>query len=62
MSRPDKYQDFANCPFCNRETRQEFYDSGHERDGSNDWQKCLECGAMKYGFSDEWTEADSVED
>lgn len=42
------------CPICDKFTKQEIYDSGHERDSSNDSQTCLDCGAYYSGFTGEW--------
>lgn len=48
---PESYEDMANCPHCHKETRHLFRDSGHERDSSGDYQKCLECHWWAYGMS-----------
>lgn len=50
----DKYTEEEYCPFCLRFTEQEFYDSGHERDSSGDYVKCLTCGAFRCGFSNNY--------
>ncbi len=39
-----RYIDIVYCNFCEKETKQEFYESGHERDSFNDYQRCTECG------------------
>jgi hypothetical protein len=46
---PERY-----CGHCKTETSQEVHDSGHELDGSGDWQRCLECGYTYYGLTGRW--------
>jgi hypothetical protein len=54
-SKETTYETDAHCPFCNKDTNQLYTSAGHERDSSHDKEECLECGARKYGFSNEWT-------
>lgn len=49
-----EYTDTALCPVCEKETLQLFRDSGHERDSSQDFRECSECGSSQYGHG-EWT-------
>lgn len=51
----ETFVDEAFCPLCKKETRQQFYFDGHERDSSGCWQQCLECHARKWGSSTDWT-------
>lgn len=46
---PDTYQDDRFCGHCEKDTLHRCFDSGHERDGSNDWQECLTCGWCRFG-------------
>lgn len=48
------YKDELYCDVCDKDTQQEVFESGHERDSSGDWQRCLECGAYRYGLSGSW--------
>lgn len=48
------YIDEGDCPFCEKETKQRFTDSEHERDSSSDRRECLECGATYSGYSGTW--------
>jgi hypothetical protein len=43
------------CPTCDDYTLQECRDSEHERDSSQDYQKCLTCGSEYSGYTGEWT-------
>lgn len=49
------YIDTDYCPYCDKETLIEYYDSEHERDSSHDKETCMTCGAYRYGFTGEWT-------
>ena len=40
----EEYQDTDFCTHCDDETPHLVFDSGHERDSSHDWRKCLKCG------------------
>jgi hypothetical protein len=51
---PANYIDEAHCSLCDRDTRQLFHDAGHERDSSNDWRRCLECGGSLGGSFSQW--------
>lgn len=42
------------CGNCYKDTKQKVFDSGHERDSSNDRFECTECGFVKYGLTGEW--------
>ena len=42
------------CGNCDKDTKQKVYESGHERDSSNDRFECIECGFVKYGLTGEW--------
>mgnify|MGYP006921399822 FL=1 len=53
-SKESSYEDYDDCPFCKKVTRQLHVSKGHERDSSYDRQECLECGATKYGMDGEW--------
>jgi dCTP deaminase len=43
------------CPSCDTETTHLMRPSGHERDSSGDYERCLACGWWKTGISDEWS-------
>lgn len=51
----ETYIDEGYCDICDDITEQEYHDSGHERDSSNDWRVCLKCGATYSGFTGDWT-------
>lgn len=42
------------CGNCDKDTKQKVFESGHERDSSNDRFECTECGFVKYGLTGEW--------
>jgi hypothetical protein len=42
------------CPHCDAETLQHVWESGHERDGSNDWQECTICHWRYSGLTGKW--------
>ena len=42
------------CGNCDKDTKQKVFDSGHERDSSNDRFECTECGFVKYGLTGQW--------
>jgi hypothetical protein len=42
------------CGNCDEWTLQHVWDSGHERDGSNDWQECSVCHWIYSGFTARW--------
>lgn len=46
------------CAICQKDTKQEIHESGHERDSSGDWQRCLECGARYSGYTGKWEAAE----
>jgi transcriptional regulator NrdR family protein len=48
------FKDIDYCPICDEDTEQEIVDSEHERDSSQDSQKCLKCGAKYSGFTGKW--------
>lgn len=48
------YKDYGDCPYCQVETECLCFDSGHERDSSNDWRQCLNCGSWNSGMGDSW--------
>ena len=50
------YIDELYCGHCDKDTKQEVTESGHERDSSNDRFICLECGFVKHGLSGDWSE------
>lgn len=41
------YTNHRHCSFCQQVTAHECFDSGHERDGSHDWQRCLVCSCRE---------------
>ncbi len=47
---PNQYEDERFCEHCEKETPHTCYDSGHERDSSNDYQKCQVCGWWLLGM------------
>lgn len=46
-----KYNDFSDCPICNRETLHEYYSTGHERDSSGDYRRCKVCNSIDMGLT-----------
>ncbi len=48
---PDHYRDDRYCDRCDRETLHDCKDSGHERDSSQDYRKCLVCGLERWGMN-----------
>lgn len=38
------------CEHCDKDTKQKVYESGHERDASQDSYECLEGGYIRHGF------------
>lgn len=52
---PSEYEDEAYCDHCDDDTPHKFYDSGHERDSSNDRRTCLKCGWIHSGLTGEYT-------
>lgn len=49
--------DFIDDCFCDRcaeYTSHHVYDDGHERDSSNNWRECLECGWVRYDLTEEY--------
>lgn len=54
IARNNTYKDERWCGHCEKDTKQECFDSGHERDSSGDWQICLECGWKYSGLSGTW--------
>jgi hypothetical protein len=52
---PDReYNDTRHCDHCDKDTPHECYDSGHERDSSNDWQRCLVCRWRASGMTGQY--------
>lgn len=58
---PGYYEDIRLCHICDRETPHECKDSGHERDSSMDYQKCLICKHYKFGMSSDYGKPDDEE-
>ena len=56
------YIDILYCSHCDKDTKQEVYETGHERDASQDRFKCLECNYTKYGLSGEYELYEDDED
>ncbi len=48
---PEPREDERFCTHCDKDTRQLCEDSDHERDSSQDYRKCLECGWTYSGFT-----------
>ena len=48
-------QEERYCGHCGKDTQQNCIDFNHERDSSQDWRKCLECGWTYHGFTGKWT-------
>lgn len=44
------------CDHCDKDTKQQVSESGHESDSSGDYFECIECGWFKLGLTDEWHE------
>lgn len=57
----ETYFDEHECPFCKKETLCEFYNAGHERDGSNDKITCTICKSYQSGLTGDWYTADGNE-
>lgn len=53
---PGYYKDERFCQHCDRDTPHECKDSGHERDSSMDYQKCLICKYYMLGMSSKLAE------
>ena len=53
--------DTRYCDHCENDTQHECHDSGHERDGSGDWRKCLACNWTYSGMTGEWSEGMGAE-
>lgn len=49
-----EYIDELYCDNCDKDTTQKIYESGHERDSSQDMFVCLECGFTCYGLTGEY--------
>lgn len=62
MGKKETYRDIMYCDHCDKDTEQIIHSSGHERDGSGDWQVCTECGWRLSGYSSEWNEFATKED
>lgn len=56
MGEAKTYEDECYCGHCDKYTKQTIHDSGHERDSSNDWRECHECGWRLDGYSGKWHE------
>lgn len=50
----EQYEGDGYCPNCGKDTNQLYVSGGHERDSSNDYQRCLECRWWRIGFRREW--------
>jgi len=48
------YEGTRFCDHCEKDTKHICRDSTHERDSSDDYQKCLECGWYMTGYSGEY--------
>ena len=46
------YIDEYFCDHCDKDTLHKILESGHERDSSNDYFECLECGWSKSGHGE----------
>jgi predicted amidophosphoribosyltransferase len=46
----DEYEDERYCSHCGRETPHLCRDGGHERDSSNDYQRCRVCEWWALGW------------
>ena len=44
------------CKNCMKNTPHHFIDGGHERDSSNDYFECYECGELTHNWDFEETE------
>lgn len=53
-TRSREYEDACWCDNCHNSTPHLVHDSGHERDSSNDWRKCLACNWVKRDHSPEY--------
>jgi hypothetical protein len=42
------------CPHCDCWTLQHVWESGHERDGSEDWKECSVCHWRYSGLTGKW--------
>lgn len=60
LSKAETWQDIDDCPFCQKETKQEHYTDGHERDSSHDKQTCLTCKGYRLGWG-EWQQESQIE-
>jgi hypothetical protein len=49
----DLYDEIRPCSHCNLDTLHQCYDSGHERDSSDDWARCTVCNWRRGGHDDE---------
>lgn len=49
------YEDDRFCEHCQADTPHQCRDGGHERDSSNDYQKCLVCRWFRFGMSGEYS-------
>ncbi len=47
---PGHYLASRYCDNCDRDTTHDSHDSGHERDSSQDYRKCLVCGFERWGM------------
>ena len=52
------FDESGYCPRCPEYTLHYYYIQGHERDSSQDYQVCLECGLTQTGYGDDY-EADN---
>lgn len=50
------YKDERYCDHCEKDTQHGCVDSQHERDSSQDYQECNECGWYMYGLTGEYQE------
>lgn len=49
-----EYNDTEFCEHCKKDTMHLIYESGHERDSSNDWRQCLTCHWTWNGFDNKY--------
>ena len=50
MGKERTYEMELFCDLCDKDTMHKVYETGHERDSSNDWSECLECGGHCRGI------------
>lgn len=47
----ENYETTRFCDHCDKDTLHKCRDSQHERDSSQDYQECLECGWFMTGYT-----------